>query len=350
MPQNNESPHRGLALENWQENLVEGKKPKDLDTIAWEVIYFSREARKGPLQNRINPVAVSLEKFYIDLVKTNSDLATDIATAAIYKWAEKDSPSIEIWTKSNPPASEEILEAMYSFRDFCPGSLMAWISPRGNIYTEARINIYQTIKVNGAKYVFFWSIPSQHSDKECLEFSHKLLPYIPENKMNYFTDDVEELRINPLPLTVPNINSLTRFLNDKIYFPEVWQAIANGHPIIETLLELPDGRDLVQKRHQMILSAKTEIQRKRVGAELEIAIQERFQIELRGDAHGGLYSSDLSTTLFSGLDILQGNKSLTDNLTEKDETKYEHCGGCGQHGTFTAKKGQAVCKNAKRVG
>ena len=340
MPQNNESPHFGLEIRNWQENPEERKGPADLETIAHQVVCFFREARKAPLQNRINPIAISLKEFS-HLVKPNSDLSTNIATTAIYEWAKQDPPSIKIWTETNPPAVEEILEAIYCFRDSNPESIMIWISPKGRVYVEARINVYQTIEVNGSKYLFFWGIPSPHSDEECLEFSHKLLPYIKGEKTLYFTNDVEELRINPLPLWVPAARSLTTFLNQQISLPEAWQAIASGQPIIDTLRELPEGKALVLERYEKIINAKTEAERRWVGSDLELAGQRRLNIALRRNAHGALYSSLFSDIPdFSFLDETGRLPQTTENLGSE---KRIHCGGCGRYEKGTEFKPSEHC-------
>ncbi len=334
MPQNREfynelPPKHALEISNWQHDLLGQRNPKDLETIAAQVVFFSREARNAPNIERVSPIPISLSEFS-DLVKPDSDLSTDIATHEIYKWAVKDKSSIEIWTPSSPPKIEEILEAMYSFRNLNPGSVLVWISGKGKTYPEARINIYQTIKVNGEKYLFMWGIPSQHSDEECLVFNHRLSRYFDGERKFHTVADIEDLRVSPIPVRIPEIaRPLTNFWEDQIPQLEVWTGIASGQIIVETIQELIKGKPLLRSKYQKILEARSEEERRQIGAEIEIAVQDEFDIRLRNDGHGPLYSLQADNYITNWRSLL-GMSSYVRPQEIVSSSKKEHCGACGR--------------------
>lgn len=334
MPQNREfnnelPPEHALEISNWQHDTQGQRNPKDIETIAAQVVFFSREARDAPNVDRVNPIPISLADFSA-LVKPWSDLSTDIATYEIYKWATKDKPSIEIWTPSSQPRIEEILEAMYSFRNLNPGSTLFWISGKGKTYPEARINIYQTIKVNGEKYLFMWGIPSQHSDEECLVFNQRLSRYFDGDRKFHAIADVEDLRISPIPIRIPeSVRSLTNFWEDQIPLPEVWQGITSGQIIVETIQELTKGEPLLRDKYLRILKARSEQERHQIGAEIERAVQDEFNIRLRDDGHGPLYSLQADNYITNWKSLL-GMSSYVRPQEILPSSKKEHCGACGR--------------------
>lgn len=326
MPPNNESPLFGLNPENWQKNAQGAIAPKTREEIIRDVIRFSREARDASNKERINPVALSLQEFS-KLVKPESDLATDIATTRIYDWARQDVPSIQIWTKSNHPDFLEILEAVRPFCDLNPGSLMVWISPKGQVYPEARVTCYQTMLVNQKSYLFFWGIPTQHTDRQCRGFYGRLAKFSPKRLAVPVTDDPEDLRINPISVNIPGYFSLTGFLKQQIDLEnDIWKNIASGQIINETIKELVKGGQIIsQEQYQRLLSAKTEAEYEEVGAEVEVALMRTLNIILRSDSHGALYSSLSYRDPISGL-----NESISGKNTELS-TERVHCGGCGYY-------------------
>lgn len=323
-----ESPHFGLNPENWQRNFAGETSPKNLAKVADDVTRFSREARNTSFENRANPVVTSLLDFS-KLVKPESNLSTDIATAIIYDWAKKDSPSIKIWTQNSSPTSEEILEAIYPYRDVNPGSIMIWLSPKGKVYVGARTNIYQTIAVNDEKFLFFWAIPSSHSDEEFLEFNRKLIYYTSDKQRAWtIIKDAEDLRINPIPVQIPQFESLTAFLDQNISLSEVWKAIASGKIIMDTLSDLARVKPMVAKRYQEIIRAKTELERIIVGASIEQDLQDEFGA-LLSDSHGGLYLSLFINPLASGSFLEMAHSPFQREYTSG---RRFHCGKCGKTG------------------
>ncbi len=196
----NESPHFGLD--------IDVLKTATLEEASRHVVLFSREARNASFEQRVNPVVVSLAEF-AKLVKPDSDLTTDIATAKIYFWAKNNIPTektTQIWLKSSSPTMEEILLQILLLPANNPDSIMFWVSPKGNDYQEARLNLYQVIMVNGRKYLFFWGIPTDHSDENCLVFVQKLC--------GSRFKDAEDLRVNPFALQISE--NLVTFLQKNI--------------------------------------------------------------------------------------------------------------------------------------
>jgi hypothetical protein len=317
----NESPHIGLDLTKYVENNKDTKTP---DEIAWDVTYFSREARKAPFPKRANAIVISFDKFK-KLVKPGSNLSTDLATYEVYQWAKQATPAITLSADSTSPLAQDILEKLLPLVDFNPQSIMIWLSPRGEIYQEARINVYQAVEVNGQKYLFFWSTPSLHTDQECLAFHQNLLPFAAVETDTF--DDVEALRISPISIKIPKTESLTDFLDGQILLPEVWKEIANGQIIKDTLKEFLIVRGLVLNEYGQIICKKTEYQNRLIGARLEMAVQEKLNIELLSGIHGDLNQNALSEP---GINFLMTTGRL---LSEKNLTSTEsvHCGACSEY-------------------
>lgn len=318
----NESPHIGLDLAKYVESSKETKTP---DEIAWDITYFSREAREAPFQQRVNAIVISLAKFE-KLVKPESGLSTDLATYAVYQWAKQASPTIKFSMDAKSLAPQEVLEKLLPLVDFNPQSIMIWLSPKGQIYQEARVNIYQTIEVNGQKYIFFWSTPSSHTDKECLTFYQNLLRYAATEAPPL--DDVETLRISPLPIQIPKAKSLTNFLDEQIPLPEVWKRIASGQIIKDTIGEFFIVRNLVLNEYNQIIGRKTEYENRVIGARLEMAVESRLNIELRSGIHGDLNQNALSEL---GTNFLMTTGRLLSEGTNLASTEKVHCGACGEY-------------------
>lgn len=349
MPPNyeNESPHYGLTIQNWQEDLDGKVNPKDPKELTWDTTYFGREARNAPFNERVSPVVIGLSDF-AKLVKPESNLSTDIATTKIYQWACKDSPSMKFWTEPSP-SPEEILKELLSFPDFNSGSVMVWISPKGTVYSEARVNLYQTIEVNKTKYLFFLGIPSNHTDEECLKFYHKLTPYAAEKTQILLTNDVEELRINPVALKIFETNSLTGFFKDKLFHPEVWEVIANGQAIKDTLQDYERNKSIIDEHYDKIVEAKTENDFRRVGTLIELEMQRMGNYALLSNAHGGLYSSSLFDPN-SGINLLLGINRFYQPTNEpklNTETRV-HCGECGRYRKGEKFSGNVSCPKSQR--
>lgn len=318
----NESPHIGLDLAKYVENSKETKTP---DEIAWDITYFSREARKAPFQQRANAIVISLDKFE-KLVNPESGLSTDLATYSIYQWAKQASPAIKFSIDAKSPAPQEILERMLPLADFNPQSIMVWLSPRGQIYQEARINIYQVIEVNGQKYIFFWSTPSSHTDQECLIFHQNLLRYAATEAPPL--DNAETLRISPLPIKIPKTKSLTNFLNEQIPLPEVWKGFARGQVIKDTIGEFFIVGNLVLNEYNQIIGRKTEYENRVIGARLEMAVESRLNIELRSGIHGDLNQNALSEL---GTNFFMTTGRLLSERNSFSSTEKVHCGACGEY-------------------
>jgi len=325
MPQNNESPHIGLNTRNWKEGFG---GPITREKITEQSIYFSREARQSPTKERTNPVVVSFSDF-TKLVKTESILSTDIATTKIYDWAREQVPAIQIWTSSPTPTTEEVLKELVSLSDFNTGSSMVWISPKGEVYAEARINIYQTIEVNGKKYLFFWGIPTQHTDQQCFGFYRKLTALASEIPEVQITNDAEDLRINPIPLQIPPDESFTSFFAKQIPLFDVWGSVANGQIIQKTIEEFAVGRPIIWAEYEAIMEAKTEYERRLVGARIENALQRQLAITLCPYAHGDLNSNFLANP--SGINSLFTTGRLLSPLSNETSKERVHCGKCGQY-------------------
>ncbi len=322
MPQNHEKPVKGLDIDHLKNNSPE--------TIRRYAVYFSREARNAPLPHRVNPVVMNGEEFR-KLVDPDSELSTSMATTKIYEWFKQDIPAIKLRTKSLRPSPEEILEALVPFVDQNPHSLMVWISAKGEVYQEVRLNIYQTIEVNGEKYLFFWGIPTLHTDQECLKFAKRLEQHSADQART--TDDVENLRVNPLSLWIPKETSLTAFLSGQIDLPEVWKAIANRKIILETIDDLKRGFCLITpERYLRIKMAQTEIEKARIGWELQEAIKATYRIELLSDAHGPLYANpDFFLLRQLGLGLQVGMERLISPMKGEIMSERVHCGGCGEY-------------------
>jgi len=316
----NESPHIGLDLSKYVEWERRTKSP---DEIAWDIAYFSREARKAPFAQRINAIVIGLDKFG-ELVKPESNLATDLATSEVFEWAKQTVPVISFSTDTN--STEDILNKMLPLVDFNPQSIMVWLSPKGEIYQEARINVYQTIEVNGQKYLFFWSMPSSNTDEECLTFYKNLLNYAAEEVS--IAKDTEALRISPLPVQIPPGETLTDFLDKQIPLPEIWEEIASRKIIKDTITEFAAVRGLVLSEYDRIISRKTEYENLLVGARLEMAVKEMLNIELRSGAHGSLNQNALSELGTNHLLTTGRLFSEGANLSTRESV---HCGACGEY-------------------
>lgn len=347
MPPNyeSESPHYGLNPQNWQENSQRAVVPKKPEEITRDITYFGREARDASFNERVSPVVISLLEFS-KLVKPGSILSTDIATAKIYEWACKDSPAIKFWTNPSP-TSKEILKELLSFPDFNSGSVMVWISPKGTIYKEARVNLYQTIEVNDAKYLFFFGIPSDRSDEECLKFYCKLTPYTTENTNLLLTNDIEELRVSPISLKTHGTNSLTGFFKDKFHHPEVWKAIASGQVIKDTLQDFEKNKPIVEQHYDEIISVKTESDFRRVGTLIELEMQARGNYALLSNAHGELYSSSLFNPN-SGISFLLERNQFYQPKNELTTETRVHCGECGRYHKGEKFSGNVSCPKTQR--
>lgn len=318
----NESPHIGLDLRNY----VEGEsKTKSQDEIAWDVAYFSREARKAPFVERTNAIVINLDKFG-GLVNPKSNLATDLATSEIYEWAKKIAPSISFSADTPSPSTQDLLNKMLPLVDFNPRSVMVWISPKGEIYQEARINVYQVVEVDGQKYLFFWSAPSSNTDEECLTFSQNLSRFTATEPP--VIEDVEVLRISPLPVQIPQGETLTGFLAGQIPLSGVWEQIASGQIIKDTVTEFATVRKLVLSEYGQIISQKNEYQNRVVGARLEMAVKEMLNIELRSGVHGSLNENALSEF---GVNSLMTTGRLFSEGTSLSSREQVHCGACGEY-------------------
>ena len=314
----NESPHFGLDID-----ILKTATPAE---ISRHIVLFSREARNDSFVERVNPIAIPLKEF-AKLVKPESNLSTDIATNRIYGWAINDIPTkrtIRMWLDSLNPTMEEILSLMPPLKEDSPDSVIIWISPKGKVYKEVRINVYQTIIINGEKYLFFWGIPSNHSDEKCLEFA--------QNLTGFKYKDAEDLRINPV--AVKFSETLESLLQRNIELPEVWEAIADGSIIEKTVKELRQGQEIVPEEvYQRMMAAETYWEKVRIGKEIELATRAKFQIELLDNAHGGLYSN-ISTNQLMGFSILQLGQERFLLTNSEISSKKTHCGKCKKYGPF----------------
>jgi hypothetical protein len=331
MPSNNaergsiqqENPGFGLEIDRFKNVTPE--------EIARHLIYYSREVRNACSAKRTNPVVINEEKL-AELADPESNLSTTIATVKIYEWFKKETPAIKIWTKSPTPSSEEILLEMLPFVDFCPGSIMIWISGKGEVYEDARVNLYQAIEVNGEKRLFFWSIPTENSDQECLEAACRLSPHvmgISANELLGITKDIETLRITPLPIWEPDTKSLTEFFSEHISLPEVWPQIRSGQILMEAIRELLAGQKglVTNEVYQRIMAAQTYWEKVMIGSELEIRAMIIFGIELLSHRHGMLHLDALAEQSL-GLGIGIGANRFLKTSESVSRGEYFHCGRC----------------------
>lgn len=300
--------------------------------IGSDIASFALEAGDRPLTERTNPVVLELTAFS-KLVRRESRETEDVATKKILAWAETDTPAAEIWTTTSHPSEIEVLNALCDFADLNPGTIMVWVSPpKAGTYTESRIVAYQTIKINGQKYLFFRAVCSEHSTGECLEIAKQLSVFASPGTNPPLISNSGQLRATPLALTIPKEQTLTGFLSKTISgLPEVWKAIAKGNDLKEKIEALKVAVPIVDGFYDQIRQAESFIDQWEVGRGIEAEIKKMMGFRLRSGPCGGLYS-DLSSPS-SGLTGIFGVGISARNYLNVNEGsgKFIHnCGVCGK--------------------
>lgn len=310
-----------IDVSNWQ--------GKPSHQIHQDVASFVLEAGDRSLAQRVNPVVLDNSAFG-GLIKENSLGAEDMATKRILRWAEKDTPATEIRTQSFPLSETEILDGLRSSVNLSPDTALIWISPpvEGQ-YREARLVVYQTIRVNNQKYLFFRAICSGHSAEECLDISQRLSPFIPPDENLILPTNIEQLTATPLPLSIPENQSLATFFSQFIDLPEVWQTIAEGKDLQEKISALEKTEAIVDSHYQSIGQASNFLDSWVVGTNLERALREKMNFALRSGPCGGLYS-DLSSPSLSGIVGVEISAKNYLGISEGTRKFILNCGACGK--------------------
>jgi len=320
--QRSESPNFAIDIKGWQ-----GKTP---DRVHEDIASFALEAGDRSPGQRINTVVLNPSGFG-NLVRENSREAEDIATKKIFEWAQQARPAIEIQVES-PSDEIEVLNSLCSFTDTNPGTVMVWISPPvEKKYDEARIVIYQTIWVNGQKYLFFRAICSRHTPEECLRISRQLRPFV-STKPAPFMANSEQLTATPLPVTIPKNQTYTGFFSQIVDLPEVWQAIAQGEDLKEKIEALKKTEAIVNLHYQSITQAGTFQYQWLVGSQIEQLIQKKMNLTLLPGPCGELYSnftSFTSTSVFGIFGVEIDAKNLPVSSGREGKKYVYNCGNCG---------------------
>jgi len=328
-----------IDISRWQ-----GKSPRQ---IQQDFASVALEAGNRPLPQRVNAVVLDNSHFG-GLIKETSLGPEDLATKRIFQWAERDTPTTEIQTQSFPLSETEILNELRSSTDLPPATAMIWISPpvEGQ-YQEARLIVYQTIKVNNQKYLFFRAICSEHTAEECLGISQRLSPFISPDENLLLPTDVEQLTATPLPLSIPENQSLATFFGQLIDLPEVWQAIAKGEDLKEKISVLEKTAAIVDSHYQSIGQASNFLDAWVVGTSLERALREKMNFALRSGPCGGLYS-DLSSPSVRGILGVEISAKNYLGISEGSRKFIHNCGACGKELKMYMAKGDR-CPYCHRV-
>lgn len=327
-----ESPTFAIDIGNWK-GRTRNQVHQDIASVALEA------AADKPLSQRVNSVILEASAFG-GLIKEKPANAEDIATKKIFLWAEKDIPATEIWTKSSPPGEKELLNSLCSFADLNPETVMVWLSPPiEKKYDEARLVIYQTIKVNGQKYLFFRAICSKHTTEECFEIARKLRPFVSPKEAPTLIANGEQLTATPLPILIPEKQSFSGFFRQFINLPEVWKAIAEGKDLKGKIEALEKTRGIVNSHYQSIIQANTFRQQWSIGAEIEQLIQREMQLTLRSGPCGELYSNLTSTSIFGIFGVEINAQNLPVSLGSEGGKMIRNCGACGKALNRYMKKG-----------
>ncbi len=310
-----------IDISNWQTKRVE--------TIIQDTASFVLEAGNRSLEKRINPGVVSLTEFAFLLKKDSLD-PEDIATVQIYRWANKNSPAIKIWTKSPSPTTSGIFEEILPFTDLNPGSVMIWLSsPLEGTYKESRIVVYQAVEINGQKYLFFRAICGTQNTDECLNIARQLSFFQDSDKNFDQITGPEHLRATPFSITIPPNETFTGFLRRFIDLPKVWETISKGEDLKEKKQALEEAGEIVQKNYQTITTALSFDQQWEIGRRLEESLQEKMGFGLKAGACGVLYSSLLYNSPLT--ELLQRGSLVYSSKIGGEKSKFIHnCGACGK--------------------
>ena len=314
---------RAIEIENWR-----GKTPL---TIRGDLASFALEARAGKVEKRVNTGAVRFSDFS-QLEKSDPLGPEDQATKQIIKWAREDIPSIEIRLSS--PSEEEILLAMSGSTEFNTQTMALWISPpKEGVYNESRFVFYQTLKVNGEKYLFFRALCGPQSSNECLSIAQTLISSSVSDR-DYHIDDPEQLRATPLSFVITGVEPWTERLSKVIILPEVWRAIENGDDI-KLKIEALAAADKITDVYSPLISRALRFDHQRLGARIEGSLEKELGIKLTPGACGTLYSSFEPKTWATVIPLgLKSSSSL-----EKKSKFIRNCGACGKKLNMNMSKG-----------
>lgn len=306
-----------INLGNW--------KNKEPEAITSDLASFAGEASTESIERRINAGVVGLKKFEC-LLQQNSQDPEDIATRQIYQWAQQDSPSLRITTCSTSPSDREILESMQDCLDINPQTMVLWLSPPlENHYKESRIIIYQTIEVNGKKFLFFRAICGKQTAKECLAIAEHLLQSSSQAEKTPDTiTNPEKLRATPFLFLISGEESWINYLSRFIDMPAVWKTIANGEDLRNKGKALVIAQNIVDQNYQKIIYARS-FEEWTVGVKIEQALQKGLGITLQSGPCGTLYS-DLNRPWATIIPL--GINNLFSS--EKKAKFIKNCGACGK--------------------